>query len=345
MRKAALLCVLFLLAEQPVWSTAACCSLLEQAGSFATARPRQESEHQQVSNPCKRSGSEQEWTSGMRERGIKSVGVDATFSWNGGVDNVVVTNLSYHSSIVTPTSGGGSRLDVSPDSDAFSKTVTDAARPVILDELQQQIPKALAKSRLVRARGSIVVILNDDPCVPTWSQLGDLVDPDISPLMKAASRNQPQFYALLQAGADVNAHDQKGVTSLMIASFSGNVEGVEALLKRGAMVNERDIDGKTALHYAAENRQGADVGTQYRSVIFYRSDDQLAAAKQKIAELNEAQIWPGPIATELSPCPAFYEAEGYHQGYFRANGQQPYCQAVVSPKVAKFRSKFVDKLK
>jgi len=195
----------------------------------------------------------------MRERGIKSVGVDATFSWNGGVDNVVVTNLSYHSSIVTPTSGGGSRLDVSPDSDAFSKTVTDAARPVILDELQQQIPKALAKSRLVRARGSIVVILNDDPCVPTWSQLGDLVDPDISPLMKAASRNQPQFYALLQAGADVNAHDQKGVTSLMIASFSGNVEGVEALLKRGAMVNERDIDGKTALHYAAENRQGADV--------------------------------------------------------------------------------------
>lgn len=93
------------------------------------------------------------------------------------------------------------------------------------------------------------------------------------------------------------------------------------------------------------NRQGADVGTQYRSVIFYQSPAQRDAAQQKITELNAAQIWPGPIVTEVSAAPTFYPAENYHQGYFRANGRQPYCQAVVSPKVAKFRSQFIDKLK
>lgn len=93
------------------------------------------------------------------------------------------------------------------------------------------------------------------------------------------------------------------------------------------------------------NRQGNDVGTQYRSVIFYRNDDQKAVAKQVIKEISDAKIWNGRIVTELSPFKAFYKAEDYHQEYFRLHGSQPYCQMVIAPKVAKFRDHFRDKLK
>ena len=93
------------------------------------------------------------------------------------------------------------------------------------------------------------------------------------------------------------------------------------------------------------NRQGADVGTQYRSAIFYHSPEQKDIAEKLIAELNEAGIWGRPIVTEVGPLGTFYPAEGYHQGYFRANPSQPYCQAVVGPKVAKFRKQFTSKLR
>ena len=93
------------------------------------------------------------------------------------------------------------------------------------------------------------------------------------------------------------------------------------------------------------NRQGADVGTQYRSVIFYHTPEQQETANRRIAELNAAKIWNGPIVTQLSPFTMFYKAEDYHQGYFRGNPAQPYCQAVVSPKVAKFRKQFAGRLK
>jgi peptide-methionine (S)-S-oxide reductase len=93
------------------------------------------------------------------------------------------------------------------------------------------------------------------------------------------------------------------------------------------------------------NRQGADVGTQYRSVIFYHSEAQRAAATQLIAELNASGEWPNPIVTELSPVPTFYPAEDYHQEYFAQNGRQPYCQFVVAPKVAKFRKRYAARLK
>jgi peptide-methionine (S)-S-oxide reductase len=93
------------------------------------------------------------------------------------------------------------------------------------------------------------------------------------------------------------------------------------------------------------NRQGPDAGTQYRSAIFYHSPEQKAAAEQRIAELNAARIWDRPIVTEVVPLQTFYPAEDYHQGYFRANPVQPYCLAVVSPKVAKFRKQFAGKLK
>jgi peptide-methionine (S)-S-oxide reductase len=93
------------------------------------------------------------------------------------------------------------------------------------------------------------------------------------------------------------------------------------------------------------NRQGADVGTQYRSVIFYHSPEQKQTAEALIAELNTAQIWNRPIVTELVPFETFYRAEEYHQEYFRRNPEQPYCQIVVAPKVAKIRKQFADKLK
>lgn len=93
------------------------------------------------------------------------------------------------------------------------------------------------------------------------------------------------------------------------------------------------------------NRQGNDVGTQYRSVIYYHSPEQSAVAESLLAELDASGIWPAPIVTQLLPVPRFYPAEDYHQRYFAANPNQPYCQAVVSPKLAKFRKKFASRLK
>ena len=93
------------------------------------------------------------------------------------------------------------------------------------------------------------------------------------------------------------------------------------------------------------NRQGSDIGTQYRSAILYHSPEQKATAEQVIKEINEAKIWPAPIVTEVTPFQGFYMAEDYHQEYFAHNGEQPYCQFVVAPKVAKFRARYFEKLK
>lgn len=93
------------------------------------------------------------------------------------------------------------------------------------------------------------------------------------------------------------------------------------------------------------NRQGADVGTQYRSAIFYHSPEQKAVAEQVIAEMTAAGIWRNPIVTEVTEATTFYPAEDYHQEYFANNPNQPYCQMIIEPKVAKFRQKFLAKLK
>ena len=93
------------------------------------------------------------------------------------------------------------------------------------------------------------------------------------------------------------------------------------------------------------NRQGGDVGTQYRSGIYFHSPEQQQQAQAKLAEVAAAGVWDDPLVTELLPLQAFYPAEDYHQGYFRAHPQQAYCAAVVSPKVAKFRQKFSKWLK
>jgi peptide-methionine (S)-S-oxide reductase len=93
------------------------------------------------------------------------------------------------------------------------------------------------------------------------------------------------------------------------------------------------------------NRQGYDVGTQYRSAIYYHSPEQRTVAEATIAELNEAKLWGDPIVTEVTAAEIFYPAEDYHQEYFVNNPNQPYCRAVVAPKVAKARSKFLAQLK
>lgn len=93
------------------------------------------------------------------------------------------------------------------------------------------------------------------------------------------------------------------------------------------------------------NRQGSDVGPQYRSAIFIHTPEQQAIAEQTIAELNQQGLWDNPIVTEVVPLEAFYPAEDYHQEYFARNPNQGYCRVVIAPKVAKFRKQFLEQLK
>lgn len=93
------------------------------------------------------------------------------------------------------------------------------------------------------------------------------------------------------------------------------------------------------------NRQGYDVGTQYRSAVYYHDDDQRARAEAVMREFTESQVWPAPIVTEVAPLDEFYPAEDYHQDYFRKNPEQQYCQAVVAPKVGKLRKHFYQQLR
>lgn len=93
------------------------------------------------------------------------------------------------------------------------------------------------------------------------------------------------------------------------------------------------------------NRQGADVGTQYRSVVFYHSPEQKEVVERVIEVLEAEKVWDDPIVTEVAPAEEFYPAEAYHQEYFANNPNQPYCQVVVAPKVSKFRKAYMDRLK
>ncbi len=93
------------------------------------------------------------------------------------------------------------------------------------------------------------------------------------------------------------------------------------------------------------NRQGGDVGTQYRSAIFYHDDEQRRTAEEVIRELEAEHVFDDPIVTTIEPLVAFYPAEEYHREYYRRNPNQPYCRAVIAPKVAKLRTKYLQKLK
>ena len=93
------------------------------------------------------------------------------------------------------------------------------------------------------------------------------------------------------------------------------------------------------------NRQGPDVGTQYRSAIFYHNEKQKATAEKLIAELEKEGIWDSPIVTQVEPLKVFWRAETYHKDYYKKHPNQPYCQQVITPKIAKLQHRFLDKLK
>lgn len=129
----------------------------------------------------------------------------------------------------------------------------------------------------------------------------------------------------------------------------GNTGHAEVVMIRfdPAIIGYRDLlEVFFAIHDpTTKDRQGNDVGSQYRSAIFTHSEAQMAAAKAAIEELESAHAFAAPIVTEITPAPKFWPAEDYHQEYFEHNPQQPYCHFVVAPKVAKLREKFASRLK
>lgn len=127
---------------------------------------------------------------------------------------------------------------------------------------------------------------------------------------------------------------------------TGHVEVVQLTFDPNAISYREILEIFFAIHDpTALNRQGNDVGTQYRSVIFYHSPEQHSVAEALIRELEAEKAFGDPIVTAVEPAPEFYPAEDYHQEYFENHPFQPYCAFVVAPKVQKFRKKFADRVK
>jgi len=129
------------------------------------------------------------------------------------------------------------------------------------------------------------------------------------------------------------------------SGITGHAEVVQVTFDP-SVISYRDILGVffTIHDPTTLNRQGADVGTQYRSIVLYHSAEQREAAEQVIDELQRNHVWDDPIVTEVKPLTTFYPAERYHQDYFANNPGQSYCQVVIAPKVAKFRKAYLDRL-
>ncbi|OHB35118.1 MAG: peptide-methionine (S)-S-oxide reductase [Planctomycetes bacterium GWA2_39_15] len=127
---------------------------------------------------------------------------------------------------------------------------------------------------------------------------------------------------------------------------TGHAEAVQITFDPKAISFRELLEVFFAIHDPTTlNRQGADVGTQYRSVILYHTHDQKRIAELVITELTTAKVWSKLIVTEVTPFTAFYRTEEYHQEYYKRNPWQAYCQAVISPKITKFRKQFKAKLK
>jgi peptide-methionine (S)-S-oxide reductase len=129
------------------------------------------------------------------------------------------------------------------------------------------------------------------------------------------------------------------------AGVTGHAEVVQITFDAN-IISYRDLLGVlfTIHDPTTLNRQGNDVGTQYRSIILYHTPEQERDARAVIAEMERERVWDDPIVTEVVPFSVFYPAEGYHQDYFNKNPNQPYCSAVVAPKVAKVRKAYFDRL-
>lgn len=126
---------------------------------------------------------------------------------------------------------------------------------------------------------------------------------------------------------------------------TGHAEVVQVTFDPAVLTYRELLEVFFAIHDpTTRDRQGADVGTQYRSAIFHHTDAQREAATALVEELRARGVWDDPIVTEVTPLDVFYPSEAYHDAYFRRNPTQPYCQVVISPKVAKFRKAFADRL-
>ena len=131
------------------------------------------------------------------------------------------------------------------------------------------------------------------------------------------------------------------------AGTTGHAEAVRVTFDPSAVSYEELLEVFFAIHDPTQmNRQGNDVGTQYRSAIFFHDAEQERTAKNVVARLTQDKVFPGPIVTEIVPAAPFYVAEEYHQEYYdRVGGRNPYCTYVIDPKVAKLRAKFASRLK
>ncbi len=144
------------------------------------------------------------------------------------------------------------------------------------------------------------------------------------------------------SGGHVAKPTYKEVTS----GLTGHAEVVQITFDPQVITYKELLEVFFTIHDPTSlNRQGADVGTQYRSAIFYHSPEQQATAEKVIADLTAAQLWKNKIVTEVNKLDAFYKAEEYHQNYYALNPDQAYCRMVIEPKVIKFRKQFLPKLK
>lgn len=161
---------------------------------------------------------------------------------------------------------------------------------------------------------------------------------------------EPVFMDLKGVEAAVSGYTGGNVPDpdyqIICTGTSGHAEVVQLTFDPEVISFKEILEVFFAIHDPTTlNRQGADAGTQYRSAVFFHSPEQKELAEQVIKDLNSSGIWPDPIVTEVVPLEVFYSAEEYHQNYFERNPEQGYCQAIISPKLAKFRQKFSSRLK
>lgn len=144
------------------------------------------------------------------------------------------------------------------------------------------------------------------------------------------------------SGGKINHPTYQQVSS----KTTGHAEAVQVTFDPGEISYEEILKIFFTYHDPTTlNRQGGDVGPQYRSVILYHDDTQREVAEKVIKEIESEGIWPDPIVTEISPIEEFFIAEDYHQEYFKRNPEQGYCRVVITPKVVKFRKSYADRLK
>ena len=140
-------------------------------------------------------------------------------------------------------------------------------------------------------------------------------------------------------------HTEKPTYRQVCSGTTGHAEVVQVTFDP-AVISFRDLLGVffTIHDPTTLNRQGADIGTQYRSAVFYHTPEQQRVATEVIDELNREKVWDDPIVTEVVPVQNYSAAEAYHQNYYAQNPDQPYCQVVIAPKVSKFRKAYLDRL-